>query len=89
MVDYVLKPLKVDLSFNHKLESIWETIFYPPPIAWVKGLTTNWMLYNTLSMKMYSYFMHDSSTPLEDTLKSIFKFSHMLIRVLVKGLSPN
>ena len=31
MVDYFLKPKKVDLSFKHKLKSIWEN-FLPPPI---------------------------------------------------------
>ena len=33
--------------------------------------------------------MHSSSTPYDKFLESIFKFSHLLIRGLIKGLSPN
>ena len=40
-------------------------------------------------MKMYRYMVHDSSTPWEEFLKGIFKFLHLLIRELIKGLSPN
>ena len=40
-------------------------------------------------MKMYRYIVHDSSSPFEEFLKSIFKFSHLLIMILIKGLSAN
>ena len=33
--------------------------------------------------------MHDSSKVWEEYLKSIFEFPHLLIRGLIKGLSPN
>ena len=33
--------------------------------------------------------MHDSSTIWDEFLRGIFKFSHLLIRGLIKGLSPN
>ena len=38
---------------------------------------------------MYHYIVHDSSTPWVEFSESIFKFSHLLIRGLIKGLSPN
>ena len=37
VVEDFLKPQKVDLSFKHKLKSIWEENFNPP-IALNKGL---------------------------------------------------
>ena len=48
-------------------------------------------IFFTLSMKMYRYIVDD--TPLvhhlRNLLNSIFEFSHLLIRELVEGLSPN
>ena len=38
---------------------------------------------------MYGYIVLDSSTSWEEFLESIFKFPHLLIRGLVKGLSTN
>ena len=40
-------------------------------------------------MKMNSFIVHDGSAPYKVLLKNIFKFSHLLIRGLNKGLSPN
>ena len=40
-------------------------------------------------MKMNCYTLHDTSAPGEELLTSIFRFSHLLIRRLVKGLCPN
>ena len=38
-------------------------------------------------MKMYLYIMHDRSKRSEKILEGVFNFSHLLIRVLLKGLS--
>ena len=54
----------------------------------IKGLSTKCGFYSTLSMTLYHYIIHDSSTSWEEFLKSMFKFSHLLIRALIKGLSP-
>ena len=40
-------------------------------------------------MKMYRYIVHDSSTPCKKSWKGIFELLHLLIRGLIKGLSPN
>ena len=40
-------------------------------------------------MKMDGYMVHDNSTPWEEFFKSIFKFSHILIREWIKELSIN
>ena len=40
-------------------------------------------------MEMYRYIAGNSNTPLEEFLETIFKFSQLLIRVLIKGLSLN
>ena len=40
-------------------------------------------------MKLYPYILHDSSTPCNKLLGGIFEFSHLLLRELIKGLSPN
>ena len=52
--------------------------------------TTRGPLYTCLvSMKMDRHILHDSSGQVEEYLKSIFRFSHLIIRGLSKGLSPN
>ena len=38
---------------------------------------------------MNRFIVHDGSAPCKELLRSIFKFSHLLIRGLIKGLSPN
>ena len=38
---------------------------------------------------MYSYIVHDGISSREEVLKIIFKFSHLLIRGLIKGLSAS
>ena len=38
---------------------------------------------------MYGYIVHNSSIVWEKFSKSIFEFSRLLIRRLIKGLSPN
>ena len=40
-------------------------------------------------MKMNRYILNDSSTACKELLKSINKFSLLLINGLIKGLSPN
>ena len=44
---------------------------------------------DTFSMEIYHYIVHSSSAPYDKFLENIFKFSHLLIRGLIKGLSPN
>ena len=41
---------------------------------------------STLAIKMYRYIVNNSSTLLEGFLESIFKFSHLIIRGLIKGI---
>ena len=38
---------------------------------------------------MYCYIVHDSGTSRVEFLESIFKFSHLIIRGLIKGFNPN
>ena len=40
-------------------------------------------------MEMYHYVVHSIRVLLEKFLESIFRFSHLLIRGLIKGLIPN
>ena len=60
--------------------------------AWWKkstGLSTNQAIYSALSMTMYRYIVHDSSTSQKESLKCIFEFSPLLIMELIKGLNPS
>ena len=54
-----------------------------------KGLSTNYGIYCTFSLKMYPYIVHGSNKWYEKYLESIFRFPHLLIRGLDKGLSTN
>ena len=55
----------------------------------MKGLSSNQAIYSTFSVEMDCHVLCHSSTALRKFLESIFKFSHLLIKVLTKGLSPN
>ena len=46
-------------------------------------------IFSTFSTEIYYYIVHNGSTSKEKPLESLFKFSHLVIRGLIKGLSPN
>ena len=54
-------------------------------MGFIKGLSTDWANYSTLTTKMYGYIVLDSSTLWEEFLKIIFKFSHLLIKGLIES----
>ena len=55
----------------------------------MKGLSTNKAVYSTSIIEMYVYMMRNSSMPCEEYSESMFRFSRLLLRELMKGLSPN
>ena len=77
----------------HNNSNGWEEylkgIFSPIDKGSINGLTTNQAIYSTSFLEMYHYIMHDSSISYEEYLESFFTFSHLLIRALIKGLTPN
>ena len=46
----------------------------------IKGLSTNYGIYCTFSLKMYPYIVHDSNKWYEKYSESVFRFQHLLIR---------
>ena len=51
-------------------------------------LSTDQGICSTFYMKMYRYIVHNCGRPWEKFLKCIFRFLHLLIRGLIKALSP-
>ena len=53
------------------------------------GSSPNLVIFSTFTIGIYLYIVHYASTPYDKYLESIFEFSHMSIRGLIKGLSPD
>ena len=52
-------------------------------------MSIHYAIFCTFAIEMYYHIVHNGSVPWVKFLESFFKLSYLLIRGLMKGLSPN